>query len=192
MEKQLFIQGILESASKEAEIIKATASKEAEVIFANAEEEKAAIEKREKKKLDDFALKVQARKSIDARMKKNEILLDAKQKAMDGVVKATIAKVIKMPSNEYIKWLGALIASQAKDNDAVVLAKADKTRLPKDFIESLAKSSKINIKPSNETHEYSGGVLLCGATYDKNLTLENLFTHLAEKNESEISKVLFN
>lgn len=184
-----------------AEILGVAQSK-ADALIADAETTRdASLEsvrhEQERKKSDAIraaqasAEEIAARSVTLGKLEARKIELAAKQQAIDAAFAEAERKLLHMTDHIYRDFIGALIREYAEDGDRVVIAAGDTKRLHAEWLQSVAKACGVSLTLSNETHNGAGGVILCGARCDKNLTFETLFTTLREEWLRDVAKRLF-
>jgi len=188
IDKEFFLENTLKKTS---ELVASKECEEAEKLRV-FETELNDLEKQKHVQTQAEVGRILSRKAMSARVDSSKIILLSKQNAIDTVFEKAKQKILKMSDKEYFELIGVLIIKHASINDEVVFSKKDKKRVPKDFLENLSKKHKLSLKMSDETHSLSGGVLLKGKKYDKNLSIDTLLSLARESIESEVSKVLFN
>lgn len=137
------------------------------------------------------AEEVAARSVTLGKLEARKIELSAKQQAIDAAFAEAERKVSHMTDHIYRDFMASLIKEYAEDGDRVVIAAGDTKRLHAEWLQSVSKACGKSLTLSSETHNGSGGVILCGERCDKNLTLETLFAALREERLGDVAKRLF-
>jgi len=182
------IDTILTDADVQSDLLIKTAMLAETEAFAALERE---FSQRTNGTAQNDADKIKAARAAESRMAASNLLLSAKQKAMDACYAAAKQKILGFSDAAYRDLLGALLAKHAVNDNAVILAERDKKRISKDFVDKLAVTHKIKLTLSNKTHPYEGGIILEGAAFDKNLTIDALLESAREETESEVAEILF-
>ena len=126
-----------------------------------------------------------------AQIAASKIILAAKIEAVDAVYSLAKQHILELPDKEYLQLLTKLITEHAANNDKIIFAARDKNRIPTGFIKSLNTAHKLQLKASDTTHSYQGGVIIEGIDYDKNLTPEHMLQAIKQSTESDVAKILF-
>lgn len=188
--KQAIIDKIIGDANAKAEQIAAEAKAKTDEIAKKAD--KAAediVAEGEAKKKAAFDTVV-ANAAVVANLDCKKALLTAKTNLIGGAFDRA-AEILRADKKKYCDLVGKMIASSAEDGDKVRVSEADKDVLDKAFVESVAKMRKIKITLDKEYAPITGGVILVGKNYDKNLSLDLELQTLREECEGEVAKVLF-
>lgn len=179
--KQKIIDELLSSARSTAAavIAEATEQSNAELEELRAELEKARAEA-------DTAAQVAADAAYSGRVKLGELeankeLLRAKQACVSAVYDGVREKLLSASDVEYLKILQAYIISACEDGDEVIAAKRDAKRVTAAWIKKVSASAKKKLKLSDETGDFSGGVILRNAKYDRDLTVDAIVEELKER-----------
>lgn len=183
-----------------AEIIQKAETAAASLVDAARAERDAELEKtrNEQSRKRDAALAeanrtgaetVERSKSLCA-LESRKILLAAKQQVIDKAYKEAERKFLNMTDHIYREFFGNLILRYAEDGDSVVVAERDAKRMHADFVAELAKKSGKSLTLSDRRHGGAGGVILCGRSADKNLTLEALLQELRLATQTEAAERL--
>lgn len=172
-------QALLAAREKSREATEA-AQKECEI--ARAEQQEA--------NQQEYAAVV-ARKQTIAALEVKKRQLAVKQQIISQAFDAACARIVQLPDAQYKAFLGMLIEKYAEDGDRVVLAKADAGRISAADIAEIARKKNITLTLSDTSGSFSGGLLLEGRAYDKNLTVEAILRDCRKVHEAEIVSLLF-
>ncbi len=188
--KQAIIDKILGDANAKAESIAAAASEKAGEIASQAEKEAQRVIEEEAAKKKAAYDTVIANSAVVANLDCKKALLTAKT-LLIGKAFGRAAELLRADKKKYCDLVGKMIASAAEDGDKVRISEQDKDVLTKDFVEKVAKKCKVKLTLDKEYAPITGGVILIGKNYDKNLSLDLELETLREECESEVSGILF-
>jgi len=187
VDSKFFTDSIIKDATIKAEEILSVAKKSVQVENSTT----APLFELDNSKIQEELNKIEASYSAKSRIDSNNIILAAKQKALNDAYSAANKKILSLNDKDYQKFIEDLITKNAGDGDSVIIASTDKKRITKSLVDAVAKKSKLKISLSDKTHSYSGGVLLEGKISDKNLSIETLLKNHREYFEIEIANILF-
>lgn len=190
-DKDVIIAKIMQDAENEANAIKEKALNEADTIKENADLHVAGIEQRAKEITDKTVSEIKESRAVVAGIDANREISKAQAEVIDKVYAGSIEGVKKMPKAKYLALIEQMICRFAEDGDTVVIAKADKGVITASFVKKVAEKLGIKLTLSKELGDFAGGVVLSGATCDKNLTLELELEEVRKTFEDELSKILF-
>jgi len=122
---------------------------------------------------------------------------DARQQAMDKAFAAALERIQGMDDAAYLPLLKDLIVSAAETGDEqVVLSPADRKRVTPEFIPEVngalrAAGKNGNLRLSDETRQFSGGVVLVGRNVELNCTFDSTLKLIRDDIEPEVASILF-
>lgn len=185
--KSKIIERILSDADSKCAEISAAAQLRAEQTLADAEtkiaQEKQALADRLEKQSQDLVKNKLANAALDARKYKLEckqnLIASCYDKALDCLVKSTDA--------EYKKIISDLLNKFAEDGESVCIAQKDADVITQSFLDSVGKNLTLSAKRINAT----GGIVIEGNGYDKDLTFEALVSYAKADTEATVAELLF-
>ena len=123
-----------------------------------------------------------------ARIEGNKIVLQSKQKVLEGVKEGALNFLCALDKAKTLKLVENLIEKNAEKDDEVLF---NLNGISEEEIQNFktVKSLKLNVK-QDANLEY--GIVLCGKNVDKNLLFKTLVENAYLENESEICFKLFN
>lgn len=118
-----------------------------------------------------------------------KMLLAEKQEKISEVFRLAEGKILGMADADYERFILSLVSQHAEDGDTVVLAASDAGRVSAGAVvaAAAAKGAAVTCRADGD---FSGGVMLEGKVYDKNLTLRMILREYREKNEPKIAAML--
>ncbi len=188
--KNNIIDDILNAANKAAADIISDAEAE------EAEAERAVREELEKARAEhDAETKTAADALYAGRVKLGEleagkIMLKAKRDCVDKVYDGVRKRVLSMKDAEYLEFLGALIVRACEDGDEVVVSERDAKRANAAWLKKVATIAKKKLTLSKTCGEFEAGVILKGATNDRDLTIDELIAELKDRTEADTARAL--
>lgn len=185
--KSKIIERILSDADSKCAEISAAAQLRADQTLADADakiaQEKQALNARLEKQAEDLVKNKLANAALDARKYKLEckqnLIASCYDKALDCLVKSTDA--------EYKKIISDLLNKFAEDGESVCIADKDASVITQAFLDSVGKNLTLSAKRINAT----GGIVIEGNGYDKDLTFEALVSYAKADTESTVAELLF-
>jgi len=142
-------------------------------------------------KIAQEILRVKTKNGANAKLEASNIVLKAKQDAINTAYSNAKKQIFAMTDVAYARFIENLIIKNAKSGDTIVLGTKDTNKLGKDFITNLTKKHNLVLKVSDKTHNSTGGVLLQNDQYDKNLTIDNLINSIKDETEPKVLTALF-
>lgn len=183
--KENIIANIRAKAEAECAEILNAAQEKAKAI-ARADEEYCSAAKAETiAKAEKEAKNTMDRYISVANMDVKKVILAAKQQSIANAMSAAEQKILTLSTEDYNKFLIDCIERHGETGDCVIFAKADENRVEKAI--SYAKSKGLTTRLDGN---FSGGLILEGKNYDKNLTVAMLLKEYKEFNEAKIAEML--
>ena len=188
-------QRIAAEANAECMNVAAEGNKRCAAITAEFEEKaKAAYE----------AALAQGRKEIDDQVQRQErnVRLDVKKELLglkqDLVGTAFLIareKLLKMPREEYVKFLAALAAEAASGEEEVLLSEAD-AAIGAEVVEKAnaalaAAGKKAGLKLAAESRAIAGGLILKAGDIEINCSIDTLLSLKREELAAQVAGILF-
>lgn len=188
--------------------IKADAQAEAEAVLraAHAERERVLTEAREraravaeqirspgKVRAEDARRKELAMAGLEAR----RIVLEAKQRILDGAFEAALERLSSLPDEQYRELLAGLVAQGAQTGaEEIIVSPEDRARLGEDFPELAGRRLEAGGLPgklryASRTRPLRGGLILASEDVDINMSFERTMATLRGSIEPEIARLLF-
>ncbi len=117
--------------------------------------------------------------------------LKVRRGIVDGAFSDASDRLFALPDDRYRETIGVMIRKHAKNGEAVQAGRGDEKRITRAFVEAVAKSMKIDLKYSDTTGDFKGGIKLLGGESDKNLTFSGVFKTMRDELEAGIAEILF-
>jgi len=191
------IERINAQAAEEAASIRAEAAQKAEHarnaarvkaagLLSEAHEKGAASAESHRRRLVTLA-------SLDLRKQVGE----ARQQAMERAFVSALERIQRMDDARYLALLRDLIVSAAETGEEqVVLSPAGRRRVTTGFLvevnDALRAAGKTgNLRLSDETRPFTGGVVLVGKNVEMNCTFDSTLKLIRDDIEREIASILF-
>lgn len=188
--KEKMTDELLVSAKKAAAAMTEEATEESkeadEKLRASLEAEKA-----EKKKEADEA----AERAYGGRIKLGELeagkaALKAKQKCVSEVYEKVKELILSLNDAGYLALYKKLIEAECEDGDEIIVSARDAKRITAEFIKKLSASTKKKLTLSKEKGDFSGGVILRGTKYDRDLSVDAVVEELKSRTVSDTVRCL--
>ncbi len=184
MSKEALLRQINLKAQEEAENTICSASQSAAAQRAKAEEElKAEYDKRIAAFKQEAELALSGQKTL-LRLDSQKAELKVRRELIDEVYKRVEERLNALSDGDYRKFIGALIAKYAEKGDKVIIAKRDIERLDANWLSEISQKLDITLSFEDEFHTDSGGIILRGSKFDKNLTFSALVGEARKETES--------
>lgn len=184
---------ILEHISKEA-------SDKAAKVLKNARAEADRILELEKKEASRLENQINKQSQLDvaaatkriqsaAELKEKRMILEAKQKEIDGAIDAALEKLVNLPDAEYFAYLDRMLDRYAKGRAGeICFCAKDLERLPA----GLKKKTKaLNLTISQVPVNIDGGFILDYGDIEENCSFSALVNASRELLQDKIGKILF-
>jgi vacuolar-type H+-ATPase subunit E/Vma4 len=185
--KSKIIERILSDADSKCAEISAAAQLRAEQTLADAEtkiaQEKQALADRLEKQSQDLVKNKLANAALDARKYK----LECKQNLIASCYDKALECLVKSTDAEYKKLISDLLNKFAEDGESVCIADKDADVITQRFLDSVGKNLTLSANRINAT----GGIVIEGNGYDKDLTFEALVSYAKADTESTVAELLF-
>ena len=117
-------------------------------------------------------------------------MLKARQQCICDVYDGVRDKLLSAPDKQYLAFLQKLITEVCEDGDEVIAAKSDAKRVTADWVKKVSAACKRKLSLSKTQGDFSGGVILRNAKFDRNLTVDEIIADLKERTASETLKKL--
>lgn len=167
----------------------------------SAEYERAMSEKATSDWADGYLLKerkilrrecdeVVERKLTLAKLDKRKLLLKAKQEVIGEIFERVLSRLNSLKKEECVNLIAKLLENNADEGDKIVLP-SDGGIIEKD-LKDLEIVARKKLKFAKEKGDFTGGVMLIGASCDKDLTFSALLKENEEKIVQKITAELFN
>ncbi len=186
MSENGLIERILSDAKSSAQSIVANARADSDELLI-AEKNKAL----EIKQQNDITLRIEAdkiiaRTAIVAEIDAKKALLAAKVQCVDMAFERAKEKLCALDKKAYTQFILKLISLYAEENDIIVLSKKNNTDLK--ALKESADFFNKKLSIADFFGDFSGGIILKGKNYDKNLTFETLL----EQQKNQLQKEVLN
>lgn len=189
--KENIIANILSEAEEEKERLLAAAREKADEIARADEAYIESLRQKNEKQAEENERATVARFISVANMDVKKVLLQAKQEKISEVFQRAEEKILSMDKESYSAFLFSLLDRYAEEGDCVVLSERDGAKITPAEIAGYAKKRGISLS-CRADGKFSGGVILEGKIYDKNLTVSMLLKEYRETHETEIAAALAN
>ncbi|GHV02405.1 hypothetical protein FACS1894211_13740 [Clostridia bacterium] len=190
MDKTVIVEKIAQDAESRVKSLLAEAERE---VAATLDGARAEIETRR------AAALTQARKEAETRILNRLALaeldirreeLKARQAEIGKAYAAVRHNLLILSGEGYKDLARKMLLTYAEDGDTVVAGASDIKKMDKAFIDSVAKTKKINLTLAPEAGAFDGGFKLTNAVCDKNLTFDGLLAELRSETEAEVVRLL--
>ena len=185
--KENIINKILADADNKCAEILANAEMEAQEIADAARKVAQAEEQSLSHRLDVLAVERQRNAIAGADLEARKYKLNQKQQLIATCYDKALQELVKLPAKQKLELIGKILKSYAEKGETVCVAKPDKDIVTQKFLDGLG----LNLTLGKQTIDSVGGVVLVGATYDKDLTFEKLVAYSREQTEAKVAGVLF-
>lgn len=185
--KENIINKILADADNKCAEILATAEMQAQEIsdlakaFADAEEQSL------NRRIEALSAERERNSIASADLDARKYKLREKQRLISACYDKALASLSKMSDKNKLDFIGKILKTYAEKGETVVVCKADKALVTQKFLDGF----NLGLTLGKDTVDAAGGIVLCGAAYDKDLTLEKLVAYSREQTESRVAAVLF-
>ena len=190
------ILNIIDSQQKQTEenLVSAAEHKASAIIYDGNEKAEKAYEEHIKKMTEQLAHDYDnACSSADAAMKRR--VLSRKIELIDETIEAALAKLDKLPAEEYFAVIGKLAAKRLRAGEGVLsLSKRDLDRVPADFIKKLsAEAEKLggSVKLGSEPADIENGFILSYGLISENCSFRAVVEAEREGVRDTAARVLF-
>ena len=112
--------------------------------------------------------------------------LRAKRALLDSVFNEAYANLLALPAEKREALFLSIINKEAKANDTVVPAKADRAA-----IERAIAKLPFSVKLSDKDAEAEAGFILLGDGYEKDCSMKAILRELRDAEETNVAKILF-
>ena len=183
--------------------IQADAKAQADAIIAQAEQQCAGIrEAYEGKAKEAYAEKIRAgvkvcedlaeSKSRIAQMESKKSLLAMKQELVSSAFDKAQKQLLSLPKEQYLDFLTGLAVKAAPDgNGELVLNASDKAAYGSELVRAANARLNGQLKLSDETGDFAGGLIVKNGPVAVNNTLELLIDLCRSEMAADVAKVLF-
>lgn len=188
---------IIESATKEKEIILQKAKEEIRKIKDDTKKEIEIIKKNITEQFKTEAELKEKRIITEAKLKANKDILAEKQSIIEELFNDVIEKIEKLDEDKYLSFMENLIFDNVEYGDETVyIGTRERKQINKEFIDNInsklqSKGKKGKLKLATKKIPIRGGVVLGTEEIRKNASLEILLDRLKDDIETELSQFLF-
>jgi len=186
------ISKILADAQSRGELEIAAAKTDAELFLAS-EASLASAQAEKRITLAKVDAKAQtARNRSAAKLQTKRLLLQERNRIIDGVLADVRASVAALPDTEYFLMLERFICAHAqKESGTVILNKRDMSRLPAGFASSLSSELSTQLTVSETPGDFDAGCVLIYGEVEYNGTLDALISEKKDELRDLLNKELF-
>lgn len=183
--KENIIANILQGAEEEkAAILRAAQEQIDSIEQADAQYCAALLAETEEKAAKEHVSTVERYISV-ANMDVKKLLLKAKREQISAVLQQAEQAVLSLEQGAYNRFLIGLMEKYAEPGDRAVFASTERDRAA----EAIAYAQAHGYATRTDG-DFSGGLMLEGDKFDKNLTLPMLLKEYSESKEGEIAAIL--
>lgn len=185
--KENIINKILADADNKCEEILAAAELQAQettnLAKAYADAETQAMVRR----LETLAVERERNSIANADLEARKYKLLQKQRLIGVCYDKALAALSKASDKDKLAFIGKILKTHAEKGETVFVCKADKNLVTQKYLDGF----NLGLTLGKTYLDAAGGVILSGASYDKDLTLEKLVAYSREQTESRVAKALF-
>lgn len=189
------LKDINDDTQTECNKILSEAKKQAEIIIKTTDNEAVKISEAEEQKLKILENELNSRSQSAAKIEKQKILLEEKQKIIDNIILKTYNKILSLPDKEYFEFLMKIaVKNIGRGNGKILFNSRDLKRIPNHFMSQLnAQAQKVSgsIILSEKTTNINGGFILNYGGIEENCSLDALFYSRSEEMKDIINSLIF-
>lgn len=138
-----------------------------------------------KKEADEAAARAYEGRLKLGELEKSKALLKAKQQCVAEVYTKVKELILSLKDADYLALYKKLIESECEDGDEIIVAKSDAKRINAEFVKKLSQSTKKKLTLSKEAGDFGGGIILRGASYDRDLSVDAVVEDLKVRTVTE-------
>jgi vacuolar-type H+-ATPase subunit E/Vma4 len=166
---------ILSDAKAEAERIIADAKERAEMIVDSGKAAAEAHVEKQQEIIDGIYNEVMTKRKVVTELECRKLRLNEKRKTLDEIFDIALTKLKNIDADKYRVLIKAML--KVRDSgDKVIISVKDKELL------------KGICPDADASGSFDKGIILSGASFDKNLTFENEMAAIKDEMEGEISR----
>ncbi|MBP5177842.1 MAG: hypothetical protein ILP02_04600, partial [Clostridia bacterium] len=128
------------------------------------------------------------RRATLAALNSRKNFLAAKRSLVEDVFARAEKKLEAMSADDRLALIDKLIARHAEEGDIIVISK--NAPFSASDAEGLPAAKRLSLK-AQKTGDFSGGIILSGRKFDKDLTFSALVAAAKEKEETMVAEELF-
>ena len=113
--------------------------------------------------------------------------LNAKQQLINKCYRVAYEQLVKQSDKDRLALIGTLLDKYAEKGETVYVAESDGKLVTQKYLDGFGKGLKLGKKHLDA----DGGVVLEGAGYEKDLTLEKVVAYLREQTEARVAEALY-
>ncbi len=185
--KENIINKILADADAKCEEILTAAQAQAQEIHDSARSFAKNEEDALNSKLQNISAERLRNANARAQLEARKYKLWKKQQLIASCYAQALKELAALPVPQKTAFLKKLIEAYAEKGETVRITKADKDIVTQKFLDTFGK--KLTLGKS--FIEASGGIVLEGEGYDKDLTLEKVVAYAREQTEAQVARTLF-
>lgn len=186
--KERMIDDILQSAQSTAAAMVAEAEAENRQKLDSLRQKTDDAAKADEAEADEAATRVYSGQVKLGELDAGKIILGVKQECVAAVYDSVKTKVLELPDAKYLAFIAGLVKAEAEDGDEVIISKRDAKRITAAWLKKCAPKKKLTL--SKEQGDFSGGVILRNADYERDLTVDSVVEELKERTLAETVKKL--
>lgn len=184
--KDNIINKILSDAEAKCQEILAEAQSQAQEVTDNAEKSIQAEEQILASRLEKLSDESLRNGLAAAQLSARKYKLLKKQQLISVCYEKALQEICALSAPQKKQFIQKLLREFAEDGETVLVAEPDEKIVDQKFLNGIGKNLVWG-----GTCRACGGVILQGAGYDKDLTLEKLVAYARERTESDVAKALF-
>jgi V/A-type H+-transporting ATPase subunit E len=189
------IKKISEDARSEAEALLSFARAEADAIREKAQRQAEQLRAEMTQKSEERAKEHAARIEMLATLEFRKEILREKKKLIEEALKKAENAIRDFAPDDYRSFLRFIILNGVESgNEEIISSAAHRDLLTPDFLNALNDElgpSKGNLRLSEETGDFSGGVILRDGKKETNVTIKTLIESERDKLEPFVANILF-
>ncbi|MCM1289368.1 MAG: hypothetical protein NC132_01770 [Corallococcus sp.] len=139
------------------------------------------------RRLDTLSAERERNCLANADLEARKYKLQEKQRLISACYEKALTALCKASDKNKLDFIGKILKTYAEKGETVIVAKADKNLVTQKFLDGFG----LGLVLGKTYADAVGGVVLQGATYDKDLTLEKLVAYSREQTESRVAAALF-
>ncbi len=185
--KENIINKILADADNKCAEILSTAESQAQEIADGAREYAENEQANVNRRLEVLREERQRNSLATAQLEARKYKLLQKQKLISACYEKALTELANLDKKQKIAFLTKLIKTYAERGETVFISSADKDVVTQKFLDGFG----LDLTLGKTYIESSGGLVLSGENYDKDLSLEKIVAFAREQTEAKVASALF-
>lgn len=186
----MIVERIIEDARRDARQRVKEAEKRAEEILAEARREDVRLRALQAEERVRAARENEERLRALSESERRFAKLKVRAELADAAFSRSVELLSELPPEEAESFWGGLLEKFGEDGEEVIFSLREKT-LGADFVGRVSEKCGKKWKAASAGGRFSGGMILRGPHYDKNLTAEMLVREFREREEANVLALLF-